>query len=83
MPRNWSWPDIKAELERKGTSIAALARRYRRHRSTLCQVKTRPSPKNQLLLAKAIGVEPHVIWPGRYDDNGNPKSTRTSDGARA
>jgi len=64
--RDWHWADVKAALERRGESVASVARTHGLHRATLCMAKTRWSPRAQLLLAQALRMRPEQIWPQRY-----------------
>jgi Ner family transcriptional regulator len=73
---DWHRADIKAALEKKGLSLARLARLNgygRRSTSTALSV---PWPKMESVIARAIGVQPQVIWPSRYREDGTPKSRR-------
>ncbi len=48
--------------------MAAESRRNGLSSSTLANALTRPWPKGELIIAKALGTEPRVIWPSRYHD---------------
>lgn len=65
---DWHPADIIAGLRKKGTSMAAESRRNGLSSSTLANALTRPWPKGELIIAKALGTEPWVIWPSRYHD---------------
>ena len=60
--------DIIAGLRKKGTSMAAESGKNGLSSSTLANALTRPWPKGELIIAKALGTEPWVIWPSRYHD---------------
>ncbi len=69
---DWHNADIKCALEKKGWSLSRLSKQYGYCRSA-CQVALfMPWPKMERLIAHVIGVPPYVIWPSRYDANGNP-----------
>ena len=36
--------------------------------STLANALSRPWPKGEMIIAKALGTDPWVIWPSRYHD---------------
>src|SRR5690606_27634384 len=65
---DWHPADIIAGLRKRGTSMAAESRRNGLSSSTLANALTRPWPKGELIIAKALGTEPWVIWPSRYHD---------------
>lgn len=68
---DWHPADIIAALHKRGTSLAAVSREAGLSSSTLANALSRPWPKGELLIARAIGVDAADIWPGRYyDSNG-------------
>jgi Ner family transcriptional regulator len=70
---NWHPADIIAELHKKGTTLAALSRESGLSSSTLSNALSRPWPRGEMLIAKALGVTPAEIWPKRYfNENGKP-----------
>ncbi|NIG78268.1 transcriptional regulator [Klebsiella sp. Ap-873] len=66
MTNGWHPADIIAGLRKKGTSLAALSRESGLASSTLANALTRPWPKGEFLIAKALEVHPSEIWPERY-----------------
>lgn len=48
--------------------MAAESRKNGLSSSTLANVLSRPWPKGEMIVAKALGTEPWVIWPSRYHD---------------
>jgi Ner family transcriptional regulator len=68
--KDWFWGDVKAALERRGESVASVARAHGLHRATLCGVKTRRYPHAQKIIADALSMRPEQIWPERYSKNG-------------
>ncbi|WNJ80125.1 helix-turn-helix transcriptional regulator [Cedecea neteri] len=66
MTKGWHSADIIAGLRKKGTSLAALSRECGLASSTLANALTRPWPKGEFLIAKALEVHPSEIWPERY-----------------
>lgn len=66
--QDWHPADIVAALRKRGTSLAALSRQAGLSSSTLANAITRPWPKGEWLIAKAIAIHPAVIWPSRYYD---------------
>jgi Ner family transcriptional regulator len=67
---DWHPADVKAELQKAGTSLSQLEREngYKPH--TLKDVLRRTWPKAQELVAAAIGHAPEEIWPSRYPTKG-------------
>lgn len=63
---DWHRADIRAALEKRGTNLRKLSREAGLAENTLKNVLDRRWPKGQLIVAKAIGVEPSTIWPSRY-----------------
>ncbi|QJT79292.1 helix-turn-helix transcriptional regulator [Kosakonia sp. MUSA4] len=64
--QNWHPADIIAALRKRGTSLAKISREAGLASSTLSNALTRPWPKGEWLIAKALDVSPAAIWPGRY-----------------
>ncbi len=75
-PKDWHRADIKASLEKRGLSLARLARLHGYGRSSPALALRLPWPKMERLIAAAIGVRPQEIWPSRYHEDGTPKSGR-------
>lgn len=48
--------------------MAAESRRNGLSSSTLANALSRPWPKGEMIIAKALGTDPWVIWPSRYHD---------------
>ncbi|MGC6388086.1 helix-turn-helix domain-containing protein [Ewingella sp. S1.OA.A_B6] len=65
---DWHPADIIAALRKKGTTLAATSRNAGLSSSTLANALSRPWPKGELIISKAIGVPPSTIWPSRYYD---------------
>src|SRR5471032_223349 len=71
--QNWHPADIIAALHKKGTTLAALSRDSGLCSSTLANALSRPWPKGELLIARALNVKPQDIWPSRFiDEHGKP-----------
>ncbi len=65
---DWHPADIIAALRKRGTSLAAESRKAGLNSATLANALTRPWPKGEYVIAKALGTEPWLIWPSRYYD---------------
>lgn len=70
--------DIKAELRRRGHNCNALARAHGVAPSCLRMAFLKPSKKGELIIAKALRLKPHQVWPDRWNEDG----TRKFDGRR-
>lgn len=69
--KDWHQADIIAGLRKRGTTLSALSRSAGLSSSTLANVLSRPWPKGEWLVAKALEIHPAEIWPSRYfDDSG-------------
>lgn len=65
---DWHRADIIAALKKKGSSVSALSRENGLAASTLANALRFPWPKGEKIIADAIGEEPSVIWPSRYQN---------------
>ena len=61
---DWHPADIIAGLRKKGTSMVAESRRNGLSSSTLANALS----KGEMIIAKALGTDPWIIWPSRYHD---------------
>jgi len=66
----WIW--IKHQLALQGSSFANIASIYAVSETTFAKVKHFPYPKSERRIAESIGLQPHDLWPWRYDAAGNP-----------
>lgn len=62
----WHPADVKAALEKRGLSLAELARRNGLAPSSMRNVFRAHCPKYERIVADAIGVDAVEIWPERY-----------------
>lgn len=63
---DWHRVDIVAALHKKGVSLTQLSVREGLAASTLRNAMRVKYPKAEKIIAEAIGVQPSVIWPSRY-----------------
>lgn len=66
MQKDWHSADIIAALHKRGISMAALSRSSGLASSTLANTLSRPWPKGEWLIARALHLHPSTIWPSRY-----------------
>jgi Ner family transcriptional regulator len=64
--QDWHRADIRAELEKRGTSLRKLSREAGLSENTLRNALDRKWPKGEKIISEAIGVTPETIWPSRY-----------------
>lgn len=64
----WHAADIKAELEKRGISLAQLSRDHGYHSTAAAKALRLEWPEMERIIADAIGVTPELIWPSRYRD---------------
>ena len=57
---------IKAEIHRRGLTLAGIARAARLEPSACRIALRRRSYAGERAIAEALGVEPSVLWPDRY-----------------
>jgi len=68
--RNWHKADIKAEVEKRGTNLTALALQAGLSESTCRAALLRSQPQGERVLADFLGVSLHQLWPKRYSRDG-------------
>ena len=60
--------DIRAELIKKGISLAQLGIQHGLAKTTLRNAFDKRYPTGEKIIADALGKEPKDIWPSRYLD---------------
>lgn len=73
---DWDWNQVRAELLRRGLTLAEVGRRNGLSADLVRKVRILPLHRPQDAIADAIGVNPSSIWPSRYDPNGKPVRRR-------
>lgn len=66
---DWDPADIVAELRKAGWSLRRLSFSCGYDSDALKHALRRPYPRAERIIAEALGVAPHVIWPSRYPDS--------------
>lgn len=69
---DWHPADVKAAIEKAGTTLRRLSIAAKYGPATLSQALRRPYPDAERIIAAALGLSPAEIWPSRYDDRGQP-----------
>lgn len=75
-PQDWHRADVKAALDKAGTSMAKLSREHDYSSGSLRMALRLPWPKAEAIIAAALDIPPQTIWPSRYHPDGSPKSGR-------
>ncbi len=68
----WQNANIVAALKLKGFTQRSLSIRHKLSPSAVSVALQKPWPKVEAIIAKAIEVPAHHIWPSRYDCHGVP-----------
>lgn len=67
------WSDVKASLEKKGSSLADVASKLGLTKQSMTKVKHQPYARIESAIAKELDKDPQAIWPTRYyHSNGSP-----------
>ena len=74
--KDWHKADIICGLWKLHTSLQKLSRENDYANGSLRLALRMPWPKAERLIAEALGVPAHKIWPSRYHEDGTPKSGR-------
>ena len=69
--KDWHPADVVAGLRKRGWSLRRLSAHHGYMPTVLKNALHKPWPKAERLIAEAIGVPAPVIWPSRYDENGD------------
>jgi Ner family transcriptional regulator len=69
---DWHRADIKAALEKAGWTLRKLSQHHGYFPTMANNALERPYPNAERIIAEAIGVDPWVIWPSRYDTDHQP-----------
>lgn len=70
----WEW--IKYQLRTQGTSLAKLSRELGVSGQAVKNVKRIAYPRMERAIAKALGLQPFMIWPERWEASGIPHRIR-------
>lgn len=74
----WHPEDVKAGIRKKGQTLTSLSVLNGFSPSYLRNALRRPLFDGEQIIAKFLGVAPHVIWPDRYNRNGTSKVQRAT-----
>ncbi|PHY20779.1 helix-turn-helix domain-containing protein [Caulobacter sp. BP25] len=69
-PAGWHPADIRAEVSKRGKTLAGLARDAGLDESACRVALIRPLPKAELAISRFLGVSLHELWPLRWSPDG-------------
>ncbi|AUX62537.1 helix-turn-helix domain-containing protein [Simonsiella muelleri] len=67
--RDWHRADIVAALKKRGKSVRKFSVEAELSPNTLISTLQFKYPRGEKIIADALGLKPHEIWPSRYDEN--------------
>jgi len=70
---DWHPADVLAALKKRGHSLAGLSVANGYHPTAAGKALKQRWPAIERLIAEAIGIAPHEIWPSRYNGDGTPR----------
>jgi Ner family transcriptional regulator len=73
---DWHPADVLAALKKRGHSLAGLSVANGYHPTAAGKALKRPWPAVEAIIAAALGLSPALIWPSRYDGDGQPHAAR-------
>lgn len=77
----WDRHAIVAEIKRRYGTLTKLAARIGTTRAEISAALCDPYPKVDALIAAALGVPVHVLWPDRYHPSGSRRTSRCKSNA--
>lgn len=74
--KDWHKADIKAALEKRGWTLRRIAIKHNISPRAISQALHSRYPASERRIAAELGLHPMVIWPSRYDEDGNSNARR-------
>jgi Ner family transcriptional regulator len=75
-PKDWHPADVIAAVKKAGKSLRRLSINHGFQPKSLDRALRRQWPNAERIIAEAIGLRPHLVWPTRYEKDGTPKRKR-------
>jgi Ner family transcriptional regulator len=69
---DWHPADVLAALKKRGHSLAGLSIANGYHPTAAGKALKQAWPAVERIVADALGLQPQLIWPSRYDNEGLP-----------
>ncbi len=73
---DWHPADVLAALKKRGKTLAGLSIAHGYHPTAAGKALKRPWPALEHIISEALGTTPALIWPSRYDRDGQPRAAR-------
>lgn len=70
---DWHPADVFAALRKRGRTLAALSIEHGYHATAAGKALRTPWPAMEQIIADALSMPPHAIWPSRYHADGTPR----------
>ena len=80
--KGWHKSDIKAALEKRGLTLSDLDTAHGLPKGMCSFALSRPHPKGEAAICAALGLQPMVLWPSRYELNGLRKRPQPAENYR-
>lgn len=74
----WHREDVKAAIRKKGQTLTSLSKLNGFSPAYLRNALRRPLYDGEQIIAKFLGIDPHELWPERYNADGTSKIQRGS-----
>lgn len=68
--KDWHPEDIKAQVRKRGLTLAQLARNHEIPEQQVRHALVIPRKRAERVIADFLGIAPNNIWPSRYEANG-------------
>ena len=82
MTGDWHPSDIKARIEKKRSTLAALGRAYGLGRRLISLALCTPHRAAEQAIADFLDIPPYRIWPSRYHVGGTRKRPQPTENYR-
>jgi Ner family transcriptional regulator len=69
---DWHPADVLAALKKRGHTLAGLSVENGYHPTAAGKALRHPWPAMEAIIAAALGLPPQLVWPSRYDAEGQP-----------
>jgi Ner family transcriptional regulator len=80
--KGWHREQIKAAIRMRGLTLEQLAFQHGYQGSAVQDALRRPWPRVERIIGQFLGIEPAVLWPGRYEGSLHVSEYRRAVGAR-
>jgi len=74
--KGWHPEDVKAAVRKSGQTLTSLSLSHGFSDAYLRNALRRPLYEGEQIIARFLGVDPYLIWPDRYHEDGTSKIMR-------